>query len=243
MMTMRSTRILALLLAAPALAVVAACNPQMQQNIQNRIETAAPTLKAAAGTQVSSAMETAGPTVRAAADAAATQIASAMLTAGPTLQAAGTQISGAVQTAGPTIAAAGTQVVGAIQTAGPTLAAAGQAAGFAAVLGQTWAWQSTKGPQGPPQTPNAGATYTVKFNLDGTLHLVADCNSGSGTYTLSGTALTITVGAMTRAACPPGSMSDTFVQQLGQVSDYAIEGELLNLTLADGSTMSFAPAE
>lgn len=216
-------------LALVALSALAGCSPAAQQKIESAVQTAAPTIQAAAqsaGTEVSAAIGTAGPTIEAAARTAGTEVAAAIGTAGPTVQAAAN--------------AAGTEVAGAIGTAGPTLAAAGQALGFVAATGTTWAWQGTTMKDYSNQTPNDPAQYTVLFNQDGTVAIQADCNRASGSYTLEGTSLTIAVGPMTRAACPPGSLSDTFVQQLGQVAGYATEGGALSLTLKDMTgSMSF----
>jgi heat shock protein HslJ len=222
-------RFLMPILALTAMANLAACSPAAQQKIDSAVQTAAPTIQAAAQsarTEVSAAIGTAGPTFEAAAKAAGTEVAAAIGTAGPTVQAAAN--------------AAGTGVAGAIGTAGPTLAAAGQALGFVAATGTTWAWQGTTMKDYNNQTPTDPAKYTVKFNQDSTVDIQADCNSAAGSYKLEGTALTITVGPMTMAACPAGSLSDTFVQQLGQVAGYATEGGALSLTLKDMvGSMSF----
>ena len=44
--------------------------------------------------------------------------------------------------------------------------------------------------------------YLLTFNEDGTVNIVADCNTAMGTYTTEASKLTIVVGPMTRAACP-----------------------------------------
>jgi heat shock protein HslJ len=240
-------RILTLSAVLPLVVALAACSPEAQKSIQSGLQTAAPTLKAAAqsaGTQVSSAMQTAGPTLEAAAQSAGTQVSSALQTAQPTLEAAGTQVANAIGTAGPTVQAVGTQVASAIGTAGPTIEAAGNAAAFALASGQTWEWQATQMKDGTAQTPTDPAKYTVKFNSDGTLAVQADCNNGAGTYTLDGSGLTITLGAMTMAACPPGSLDSQFIQELGEAGGFKFEPGHLKLILkSEVGTMEFATAK
>jgi heat shock protein HslJ len=45
--------------------------------------------------------------------------------------------------------------------------------------------------------------------------------------------------ALTKMACEGGSQESEFVQGLSQVTDYAISGKELVLTLAGGGTMTF----
>jgi heat shock protein HslJ len=198
---------------------LAACSPQDRERLQSGAETAAPTL-AAMGTQLAGAVGTQQPTLEAA------------------MQSAGTQMAGAIQTAGPTVQAAGTRAAGALATMGPTVEAAGDMARFAMAAGKAWRWQGTTSAAGGGQTPSDPASYTVEFGLDGSVSIKADCNSGSGTYTLSGTSLTITLGPMTLMACPEGSLGDTFAAQLGEVSAYEVQDDRLMLT-TPGGTMSF----
>ena len=71
---------------------------------------------------------------------------------------------------------------------------------------QPWQWHGFSGAaeQFTVETP---ANYQVTFNADGTVNIVADCNNAAGSYTAQDGALTITIGPMTMAACPPASRS------------------------------------
>jgi heat shock protein HslJ len=84
--------------------------------------------------------------------------------------------------------------------------------------------------------------YTLAFLDSGLYGVQADCNHGSGSYTVAGALLTFQPGPMTRAACPPGSQDTVFLQNLGQVATYVFDGEnlVLNLRL-DSGTMIFSP--
>jgi heat shock protein HslJ len=84
------------------------------------------------------------------------------------------------------------------------------------------------------------ANYTVQFNPDGQVAIQADCNQVSGSYTAEGSALSITLGPSTLAACGPQSLGDQFLAQLGGAAIYFFqEGSLFVDLLADSGTMQF----
>jgi heat shock protein HslJ len=84
--------------------------------------------------------------------------------------------------------------------------------------------------------------YTLTFGADGTLNVRADCNQVSGTYRQVGRRLTLQPGAATLAACPPGSLADEFLQQLGAVVSQASTDNVLVLNLRqDSGNMLFEP--
>jgi peptidoglycan/xylan/chitin deacetylase (PgdA/CDA1 family)/heat shock protein HslJ len=126
----------------------------------------------------------------------------------------------------------------------PTQVAAPEAeiADPAALAADSWQWISFTNPveQFDVEMPE---NYILSFSEDGTLDILADCNNASGTYATEGSSLTIEIGPMTMAACPPDSRSDQFVQLLTGAAIYFFEGEDLYIDLmADGGTMAFAPA-
>ena len=86
-------------------------------------------------------------------------------------------------------------------------------AGELALTTNPWQWTGFTGAveQFKVETP---ASYQVTFNADGTVAVVADCNNAAGTYTDQDGALTIAIGPMTMAACPPESRSEQFVTLL-----------------------------
>ena len=107
----------------------------------------------------------------------------------------------------------------------------------------TWQWVSFTNPvdQFDVELPES---YTLTFNDDGTVNIIADCNNATGSYTDEDGALTITIGPMTMAACPPDSHSDQFVTLLGSAARYFFDDAQLFIDLfADGGTMAFAPAD
>jgi heat shock protein HslJ len=71
-----------------------------------------------------------------------------------------------------------------------------------------------------------GLSPTINFAADGTVSGTAACNSFTGTYTVSGDALTIKQGAMTQMACPTeiGTKFETaYMNALTQVRAYIID--------------------
>jgi heat shock protein HslJ len=66
--------------------------------------------------------------------------------------------------------------------------------------------------------------YTLEFPPDGTISGKADCNDFSGSYLVQGGSLQIFIGPMTLAACPPGSLSDEYIQRLGEVRTFVFDG-------------------
>ena len=123
----------------------------------------------------------------------------------------------------------------------PTAEAGG---GRADILGVIWKWESFTPATGEPVVVDNPARYEFMLLPTGTIRVKADCNNGSGTYWVDGNNITIEVLTLTRAACPPGSLSDDFVQLLNQASAYRVEGGNLFLdTGGDGGTMKLSAAE
>ncbi len=82
--------------------------------------------------------------------------------------------------------------------------------------------------------------YTLLLNPDGTYNIKADCNTGSGSYTLEGSSISFGPGPMTMAMCEPDSLDQTYLQYLGDVVTYVLteEGKLaLNLKMDAGNMM------
>ena len=95
-----------------------------------------------------------------------------------------------------------------------------------------WAWSELIEPDGQSTIINPDS-YTLKFFPDGSLNIVADCNTGSGTYTLDGSAMTIQVGVLTQAFCGEDSLHDQYLGYLSQVVGYDLGGGYLSLILAE----------
>jgi uncharacterized protein YidB (DUF937 family)/heat shock protein HslJ len=111
------------------------------------------------------------------------------------------------------------------------------------LMGVTWelAGVTTTMEQRTIDTPDR---YTVRFDSGGRLAVRADCNRGTGTYTVSSDRrLMVNPLALTRAMCPLGSLSDRFAAQVSRATRYEVRGGDLYLTLAaDSGTLRFRRA-
>lgn len=83
--------------------------------------------------------------------------------------------------------------------------------------------------------------YWLELSAEGQYTLLADCNQGGGAYTLEGSSLKLEPGPMTLMACPPGSLDSIFLERLGYVATFVLQGDDLYLNLrADGGDMRFS---
>ncbi|MBK5109391.1 MAG: SH3 domain-containing protein [Anaerolineales bacterium] len=104
-----------------------------------------------------------------------------------------------------------------------------------------WGWSELTETQPASQSiiPDP-ENYTLVFQPDSGLQILADCNSGFGTYTLDGDQMSIEIGVLTTAVCGPESVSSLFLDLLGRVASYELSQDQLVLNLADeAGTMRF----
>jgi heat shock protein HslJ len=86
--------------------------------------------------------------------------------------------------------------------------------------------------------------YTLELQSGGKALVRADCNRGQAAYKLDGRSISIRLGAMTRAACPPGSLSDRFLKALETAVGQRTRGDSLFLDLpAEGGSLKFVRAK
>ena len=111
-------------------------------------------------------------------------------------------------------------------------------------LGDT-SWQLVKfhGGDDTILIPDESSKYTITFAVDGRLNVRIDCNRGGGSWKSSGpNQLRFGLLALTRAACPPGSLHDHIVEHWEFVRSYTItKGHLFLSLMADGGTYEFEP--
>jgi uncharacterized protein len=91
--------------------------------------------------------------------------------------------------------------------------------------------------------PDERDKYTLTFEPDGRLRVRADCNRGRGTWTSTPpSGLELGPVATTKVLCPPGSLHDRFLGNLGYVRSYVTQdGHLFLATMADGAILEFEP--
>ncbi len=110
-----------------------------------------------------------------------------------------------------------------------------------ALADSQWRLQEIQMADGSVSTPDAEADYTLMLTASGQMAGQADCNTINSTYTVDGSQLSFGPIASTKALCPPGSLSDTYIQALTNTNAYALEGETLTLSFgSDGNTLIFA---
>ncbi|AKB74788.1 hypothetical protein MSLAZ_1527 [Methanosarcina lacustris Z-7289] len=110
------------------------------------------------------------------------------------------------------------------------------------VTGIKWQWasfQDSDSPETQVMVPHP-ENYTLTLFPDGTYHIKADCNSGSGTYTLEGNDLTLGPATITLMACGPESMDGEYLSLLPTVEAAALEdGQLVLYPGNEGDRMFF----
>jgi heat shock protein HslJ len=129
---------------------------------------------------------------------------------------------------------------GTVNAPPPPLAAAGDAL----LTGNVWRWTETVMNDDTHIKPDAPERYTLEFQPGGMVAVRADCNRGSGSYLLNGSALSFGPLAMTRAMCPPGSKDADFLRGLANVQGQLFRGDDLVLALKlDSGSMYFATSQ
>ena len=196
-------------------------------------------------TTTATSSPTPSPTEQATASPTEKPTSGASATPKPTSGASATPkpTSGASATPKPTSGASATPK----PTEAPTAAPTSTPAPSNGLLGKDWqltaltiAVPPFQGAVPEAQQPN----YTITFGPDATFSAKADCNTLTGGYTTpdatasTGT-LTITPGPTTVVACPAGSLSQLYMDALGQAASYAIADNLLTITLVDGGTLQY----
>lgn len=91
--------------------------------------------------------------------------------------------------------------------------------------------------------PEESGNYTLRFDAEGRFAIKSDCNQASGNWSSGSTGqLMFSVLATTRALCPPGSLSESYLAQFEWVRSYtSSDGHLFLATMADGSIIEFEP--
>jgi para-nitrobenzyl esterase len=112
------------------------------------------------------------------------------------------------------------------------------------LVGTYWQLVKFQGGDGTIETPDDRGKYIVAFVEGGVVNVRFDCNRGRGSWKSSGLShIEFGPMAMTRAACPPGSLHDHLVKRWPYVRAYHIkDGNLFLALMADGGTYEFEAA-
>jgi heat shock protein HslJ len=114
---------------------------------------------------------------------------------------------------------------------------------FAAqVAGVVWQWQAFVTPKESIDVDDP-ASYTIQFQPDGNVAIRADCNRGFGAYEVTdGRNLSFGPFGVTRAMCPPESLSDRYLIELERVNSFFVKDGQLYMELPyDSGTLVFSP--
>lgn len=109
------------------------------------------------------------------------------------------------------------------------------------LAGADWQLLNIQYADGELSEPSFGE-YDLQFDFDEErLFVTADCNNGSASFEATADGR-IVLGpiALTRMACPAGSISNEFVAELGLASTYSFEGDFLVLSNLDGNSLVFS---
>jgi heat shock protein HslJ len=109
------------------------------------------------------------------------------------------------------------------------------------IVGPVWQWVRTRYNNDTALTPPADtAGYTLLLNPNGTVDVRGDCNRAGGSFTVNGSKISITITHKTLAACPEGSMEDSFLRDLNRTDGFLLKNGMLFLDLKlDTGTMEF----
>jgi heat shock protein HslJ len=97
------------------------------------------------------------------------------------------------------------------------------------LTGGTWRLVAIEPVTGPSIAVTDGSRYWIEFVSETQISARADCNSCSGSYTLSGTTVTIGPLACTRAFCGETSLDTPFTQGLTEARELTLDEQLLQI--------------
>ncbi|MCK9280047.1 MAG: META domain-containing protein [Melioribacteraceae bacterium] len=102
----------------------------------------------------------------------------------------------------------------------------------------TWKWVSTAYEK-DNLTVTTPDDYTIELKENGRIIVKADCNRGFGKIDMNDYKLIVGEMSLTKMACPEGSLSGKFLNELSNATTYATNGNTLMITLKDNSVMKF----
>jgi len=105
----------------------------------------------------------------------------------------------------------------------------------------TWYWQGARTADESQFVPDDPRRYSLRFSKSRKVAARADCNRAVGTYDRRGQVLTVSIEAVTKAACRPGSLGRQYLAHLNDVTRAVRRGDRLTLDLNHGrGVMTFS---
>lgn len=119
------------------------------------------------------------------------------------------------------------------------------AAAHPPLLGTVWHLQQIQYNDGRLLVADPPENYTLELSRDGEVFARADCNRSIGQFTEQGDSrISIAMGPTTLAACPPGSISDDFLQALNNANLASFQdGQLVIDLKFDSGSLLFSATE
>lgn len=109
-----------------------------------------------------------------------------------------------------------------------------------ALLDVFWVWDGSRYNNDTEVRAADDRQYTLIFQADASLKIMADCNRVFAQYNSGGKSLAITLGPSTRMACAPDSQDQLFLRDLAGVAGWFMrKGDLYLDMEADAGTMRF----
>jgi heat shock protein HslJ len=107
------------------------------------------------------------------------------------------------------------------------------------LMAGTWRLQSFQEGNAGPQTVGNPSLFTLRFDSNGRVAVVSDCNTCDGTYSLSGNSLSIGSLSCSKTVCVGPSLDAAFQTALGRIRSVEIDDALLVIS-GDNVTLRFA---
>jgi len=109
------------------------------------------------------------------------------------------------------------------------------------IIGIVWQWVRTRYHNDITMNrPADTAGYTLQLNSDGTVKVRGDCNAGGGSFTMTGSNVSVRITHTTMAACPKGSRESSFIRDVNGAAGFLLKNGMLFLDLEnDTGTMEF----
>ena len=106
------------------------------------------------------------------------------------------------------------------------------------LVGRMWRLVAIEPATGSSIAVTEGSRYWIEFLTDTRISARADCNTCSGSYTLSGNAVSIGPLACTRAFCGETSLDTAFTQGLSDAREVTLDEQLLQIK-SPAATLKF----
>ena len=110
------------------------------------------------------------------------------------------------------------------------------------IVGGTWQLRSIHENGSDLISVAAPSRYTLQFQDDGHIAVTNDCNSCGGSYMLSGSSLTLSQMACTRAFCGDASLDQSYSRALEGATSVSATGSEMTIN-GNGVTLIFTRAD